>query len=302
MVKIKIIIGPPFCNQGECIIEGIHYPKNSFVTTSQEIQTIINNNESETIKGYDCIVVFGFNGTKKERDDVINYLKYLFDEIDEEYYLLDIPQENILYKMFLSSNTDILGLYIYYDCLELPEEDKTKRIKVKMEYDELLKNGSSAVIVDIHPLFLNSTNTRIMLNIPDKDSIFINHSLCDYLSKLSSVGFLVILSHCEYSRYSELDLCNLINIYDVLIKNIDFEISGFNININKKMDERYYKPHPWHLFKIFKEYYINPKSSFYIGYQDIDKKFSDFSGISSYIDCSTPKKANELDKHFESLI
>ena len=303
MKKLNIVIGPPFCNHGEHIVEGIHYPSGSFVTTPQELKQIIENNEYSFIKDYESIVVFGFNGTKKERDEIINHIKYLCDELSEEHFILDIPQESLLYKMFLENNQDLLAIYIFYDCLEISEEDdKIKKIDIRMEYDDLIDNGCSAVIVDIHPLFLNSTQNRIMLNLPNENAIFINKHLCDYLKEFSELGFIIILSHCESNRYSPFDFGKLVSIYNSLFKMLDLDISGFAVTINKKINERFYKPHPWHLFKIFRDYYVNPKSSFYMGYQDIDKKFADFAGIENYIDCSTQKKIEELEKHFKSLV
>ena len=56
----------------------------------------------------------------------------------------------------------------------------------------------------------------------------------------------------------------------------------------------FYKPHPWHLFNIFKQFFINPKMSFYIGYEDIDEKFARHAGIENYIDCSIPKNINDI--------
>lgn len=292
MVKAKIIISPPFCNQSYHIKEGEHYSKGSFVTNVNDLIYFVKNNEIEFFQKYEEVVVFGINGTSKEREDILDNLKYIYNKFEKEYLFLDISQEALLYEMFSLENFDILPIYIFYDCLEMPK--KVKKIKVPNKFDTLFYNGSAAIIVDIHAFLLNSTGNRIMFNFPSVENVFINEKLCEFLNKLSDLGFLIILSHCENNKYFSINFSECIQIYDILFEKIHFDVCGFVVSLNKSIEERGFKPHPFHFFNIFKEFHIDPKKSVYLGYQEIDEKFAEFAGITKYIDCSIPRKIDKI--------
>lgn len=291
-MEVKLIISPPFINSNEYLNNN----KDSFVTTPKELSKLIENNETKSLNEFKSIVVLNLDGTSKEREDVINQLKYVFDKIDYKHVIIDISQPKLLYKMYLNNNMNLLPSYLYYDCLEKPNNN-VEFIEIETDYDKF-KNGSAGVIVDIHCLLVNSNGTRIMLNLPSaEDSISVNQEMINYLRKMSELGYLVILSHCEENKYEDIKFSNLVNIYDKIFSQIsDLDIAGFCVSANKNSEIVFPKPHPWHLFKIFKDFNINPKKSFYLGYQTIDKKFSDFSGIEHYIDCSSTKRIEILNK------
>lgn len=314
-MKVNIIICPPFLNPGDYIksfpispskkSEENEYGQENFVTTPNEIKKLIENGETEFIENCKSITVLSLDGTVKEREDVITKIRYLFSDIEEKYIYINVSQPKLLYKMFLSGNKNLLPSYLFYDCLEKPEGN-VEYIDVETDYDNLEKGGPS-VIVDLHCLLLTSSKSRVMLSLPDnEESVHVNEKMLDFLKQASEKGYSIIISHCEDNRYEGKNIYNVIELYDGVFSQIseNVAITGFcssMINGEVSVENReLHKPHPWHLFKIFKDFSIDPQKTIYVGYQTIDKKFSELSGIKTFFNCNSVKKTEKLLSLFSS--
>lgn len=298
-MNVNLVIGPPFCDQKQWIIHNDPLFKSSNFIDSKHLKKPQNDLKLDNSKD---IIVLGLNENKQERNLIVNNLKYLFGELNISYLYMDVPIEKILYEMFLNDNHNILATYAYYDCLDISgiEIDNVEKIEIPLQYDELIKHGSSALIIDIHAFFLNSNNTKIMLSIPKKENkIIINRKLCSDLKQISEMGYPIILSHCENRKYSHINLRNAVPIYNTLFKECKFDIAGICSDLDATIENRLSKPNPWHLFNIFRDYQINPRTSVYCGYQSIDEKFTQHAGLKYYVNCSTPEKIGEIMNSFE---
>lgn len=294
-MKTKIIISPPCYDQ----ISFIKNKFNSRIITVDELNHHLQDINKDWLNGQQELLIIGTHITKQQRKDTINKLKYFFDAFEIEYILFDIEEEKVLFDLFLNKNfNEVLPIYMYYKYLDLSDVDKFEPINIKSEYDNLIENGSKAIIVDIHALLLNSTNNRIMLNIPNNDLyINVNLTLCNYLKQLNNLGYMIILTHCESDKYAHITLEQSIEVYNKIIESLDFDIAGLEIKLDANLENKFHKPHPFFLFNIMHNYVINPYASFYFGYQKIDEQLAKYAGI-NFINCYNLKKLEDLEGIF----
>ncbi len=304
MRNFVISIGPPRVNRLEQLLKFYNDQNSTYIDTREFLERNVSD-IGDDLSAFSTVIVDGENASVDLRGRIRDRILTLNEKADIKFVLFSIPKYQELYNIFLADDfSKALPTYVYYDYLSFSDISNSSLIKIDSTNDSfrLLEDGSKSVIVNIKTFFVGISKYKVNLDIPrELKSVRINTKLKRYLRHMQRKDYNIYLSYCSDQQYSHINNEHLMSVIKTIENNIELPISGMEIDWG--IDGiRTNKPNPWHLFKMMKEFGINPRESIYIGQGDTDRIFSDNSGIGEYIDCDSVRILDKMNKQLEYIL